>query len=220
MGIMTRLVDVLNANINAALDKAEQPEKMLKLHIQEMEAILIECRAQAAQFIAERKSLQRRKEQLTNSIEQWQQNAEQAMVKDREDLAKLALIEKHKLEDELGQLELSLTAIAENVQSLSDDMTTLQTRMVQAKQMLSGYENRSQQLQGQKKLRETLVHHDSVDLSAKFEQLNAKLDRIEGELESYELVGSHDVNAMFQELTRDSRLNDELDALKAKVAAA
>ena len=105
MGLFTRFTDIVNANLNSMLDKAEQPEKMIRLIIQEMEDTLAEVRATAAKNIAEKKSLVRRVNSAKQSMNHWHSKAELAVTKNREDLAKSALTQKHKYQDELVLLE-------------------------------------------------------------------------------------------------------------------
>ena len=108
MGMFSRFTDIINANINSMLDKAENPEKMIRLIIQEMEETLVEVRTTAAKNIAEKKSLMRQLRSLESSVEHWQQKAELALSKGREDLAKSALTEKHKNNQKVTELQEQL----------------------------------------------------------------------------------------------------------------
>src|SRR3546814_6259861 len=104
MGIFSRLADIINSNLNSILDRAEEPEKIIRLVIQEMEDTLVEVRSTAAKTIAERKEATRRLARLAETQKSWEQKAELALSKGREDLAKGALVEKSKLAEAAGML--------------------------------------------------------------------------------------------------------------------
>ena len=133
MGIFSRFTDIINSNINAILDKAEDPEKMVRLIIQEMEETLVEVRTQSAKLIADKKELNRRIERLRREAEDWDSKAEIALNKGREDLARAALKEKTEATEEAAIIESDLDVIDGNLDKLSGDIQLLQQKLVDAK---------------------------------------------------------------------------------------
>ena len=113
MGIFSRLTDIINANLNAVLDRAEDPEKMIRQMVHEMEDTLVEVRSNAARMIADRKSIERRRQRLGDAQSEWQRKAELAVTKDREDLARAALVEKTRLAEDLKGLDAEVVHLDE-----------------------------------------------------------------------------------------------------------
>ncbi|MEO2178322.1 MAG: PspA/IM30 family protein, partial [bacterium] len=133
MGIFSRFTDIINANINSILDKAEDPEKMVRLIIQEMEETLVEVRTQSAKLIADKKELGRRTERMKKEAAEWERKAETAISKDREDLARAALKEKTAALEEVDTVSSDLGQIEHNLEKLSDDIGLLQQKLGDAK---------------------------------------------------------------------------------------
>ena len=133
MGIFTRFSDIVNSNINAILDKAEAPEKIVRLMIQEMEDTLVEVRSAAARSIADKKDLNRKIEKLDNEKEDWDDKAELAMRKGREDLAKAALVEKSRVASAVDVLKEDYVAVDEGLAKLNEDIARLEAKLEDAK---------------------------------------------------------------------------------------
>jgi phage shock protein A len=133
MGMFTRMSDIVQANINAILDKAEDPAKVIKLLIQEMEETLVELRSVAATNLAEKKQVQRQVDRLQQQIDSWQAKATLAVEKNREDLARAALVEKHNYQQKLSALVNDQNVVAESLSKLQADMGKLQDKLVEAR---------------------------------------------------------------------------------------
>ena len=128
MGIFTRFSDIVNSNINAILDKAEDPEKIVRLMIQEMEDTLVEVRSAAARSIADKKDLNRKLETLDRELEDWDEKAELAVRKGREDLAKAALVEKSRVAQAAEVLKQDYVAVDEGLSKLNEDIARLEAK--------------------------------------------------------------------------------------------
>ena len=129
MGIFSRMSDIINSNINALLDQAEDPEKMIRLIIQEMEDTLVEVRTSSARVLADRKTAARRVEQLRSEAANWEEKARLAISKGREDLARAALQEKREIEDELDAVESELSVTDSHIEQLNVEIAKLQQKL-------------------------------------------------------------------------------------------
>ena len=133
MGIFSRFSDIVNSNINALLDKAEDPEKMVRLIIQEMEDTLVEVRSSSAKTIAEKKELQRVVNRLQEEVTDWQSKAELALSKERDDLARAALIERQKAAEQAETVAADIANLDEHIGKLQDEVGQLQEKLADAK---------------------------------------------------------------------------------------
>ena len=223
MGLFTRFTDIVNANLNSMLDKAEQPEKMIRLIIQEMEETLVEVRASAAKNIAEQKTHTRRVKSTQASMEHWQNKAELALTKNREDLAKSALTQKHKYQCELNLLEQESEKLEEFLTQVQDDASRLQEKLLEAKRRQEAYILRQETAQVRLKVREQATIYNIEEAMSKFERYQQKIDRVEAQVEAYDLMQTNsstgDLNAQFAELEQDETIEQALAEMKKKVSA-
>lgn len=218
MGIFTRLTDIIQANVSAALDRAEDPEKLVRLMVQEMEEALVELRTTSASLIAEKKTLQRKLTKQQSSADYWHAQAEKALQKEREDLAKAALAEKQKANKEIDAIQPEIDRIDEVLSKVAQDSNSLHQKLTQAKGKLKEYQIRSQSAEVRVKAKSQL-HSEQIDRALeRFNEIEYKVDRIEAQIESYEVTQSSNLKTQFDELEKDDALDEELAALKAQVA--
>ncbi len=216
MGIFSRFADIVNANINSLLDKAEDPEKMVRLIIQEMEDTLVEVRSSSARTLADKKDVVRIIERLKAEAKDWQAKAELALSKDREDLARQALIEKQKSDDQVQAYEKDLQALDDQVERLQNEITQLQSKLEDAKARQKTILMRGKTASSRLNVKTKLHDGKLNDAMSRFEQYERKIDSLEAEVESYDL-GNKSLADEFAELEASEKVTDELEALKAKL---
>ena len=219
MGIFTRFSDIVNSNINAILDKAEDPEKIVRLMIQEMEDTLVEVRSAAARSIADKKDLNRKIEALENERNDWEDKAELALRKGREDLAKAALVEKSRVASAVEAFKEDYVAVDEGLSKLNEDIARLEDKLEDAKArqkaLLARHKTASSRLAARKKIHDYKID----DAMLRFEAYTRRIDDVEGRVEAYDLGLPKDLNHEFASLEAEESVKQELDALKARVAA-
>ncbi len=219
MGIFTRFSDIVNSNINAILDKAEDPEKIVRLMIQEMEDTLVEVRSAAARSIADKKDLNRKIEALDSERDDWDDKAELAMRKGREDLARAALIEKSRVAAAAEAFKEDYVAVDEGLSKLNDDIARLEAKLEDAKArqkaLLARHKTASSRLAARKKIHDYKID----DAMLRFEAYTRRIDDVEGRVEAYDLGMPKGLDHEFAGLEAEEAVKKELDALKARVAA-
>lgn len=217
MGIFSRFTDIVNSNINSLLDKAEDPEKMVRLIIQEMEDTLVEVRSVSAKTIANKKDIERQINKHEAAADDWQAKAELAISKDREDLARAALIEKQKSADNASALRDELVLIDEQISKLQNEVVQLQEKLADAKNrqksIIMRQQAASSRLEVKKKLDSTKVD----DAMYRFERYENRIDDIESQIDAYDM-GKKTLHDEFKELESANQVDDELAALKAKLS--
>jgi phage shock protein A len=219
MGIFTRFSDIVNSNINAILDKAEDPEKIVRLMIQEMEDTLVEVRSAAARSIADKKDLNRKIGMLDREKEDWDDKAELAMRKGREDLAKAALVEKSRVASAVDVLKEDYVTVDEGLAKLNEDIARLEAKLEDAKArqkaLLARHKTANSRLAARKKIHDYKID----DAMLRFEAYTQRIDDVEGRVEAYDLGLPKDLNHEFASLEAEDSVKKELDALKARVEA-
>jgi len=220
MGLFTRFTDIINANINSMLDKAEDPEKMIKLIIQEMEETLVDVRSSAAKYIAEQKSVERQIASAEACCVNWQTKAEVALQKGRDDLAKLALKEKQKCTTLLEELNEDIAKLDEFLLAVQEDGNRLQQKLTEAKRKQESYVLRQQSAEVRLKIREKAIVHNIDEAISRFEQYQQKIDGVEAQIEAYDMTQKKDLASEFKALEEDAALEADFAELKKKVANA
>lgn len=216
MGVFSRMTDIVNSNINALLDKAEDPEKMVRLIIQEMEETLVEVRTASARAIADKKELARRRERLQDEAADWERKAELAVSKGRDDLARAALVEKSKAEDVGTALAAELETLDGTLAKLNDDIHALQQKIKDARARQKAILVRGKAAQTRLGVRRHLHDHSIEDAMNRFEEYERKMDDLEGQVESYDL-GQRSLKEQINDLEVDENVDEELRKLKARV---
>ena len=220
MGIFSRFTDIINSNLNAILDRAEEPEKMIRLIIQEMEDTLVEVRTTAARTIAEKKEINRRLNSLNKACDEWESKAELALSKDRDDLAKAALVEKAKLQQSAEALQAELTHLDDALTRGDADVARLEAKLAEARAKQKTIRARHDTIDARIKVRRQLHNPRVDDAFARFESVERRLDAAEGELEAYDLGQRKTLAEEIDDLETDSVIEEQLAALKERLAKA
>ena len=221
MGIFSRMSDIINANINAMLDKAEDPQKMIRLIIQEMEDTLVEVRSSSVRVLAEHKAAGRRLEQLEAEARAWEGKARLAIGKGRDDLARAALQEKHEIEDEVDAVGRELAATDEHIERLNDEIAKLQAKLNDAKAKKKALLIRSQTVESRIKVRRQ-VNRDALDGAfARFEHFERRMDNLESQLDAMDLgrEAAPSLASEIDALAEDEKISAELERLKSELGA-
>jgi len=215
MGIFSRMGDIINSNLNSMIDKAENPEKIARLIIQEMEDTLVEVRTDAARNIAERKELSRKADDYAARAQDWEAKAELALTKGREDLARGALSAKQQSEQMVDVVSREIDILDQSVSKADEDLGKLQTKLNEAKAKHKALAMRSSVAKGQIKMRQMVRDTKVEDALARYERMERKVDELEAHVESYDPGDS--LESQFAELEANEAIEDELAALKARV---
>ncbi|PCI60278.1 MAG: phage shock protein PspA [Gammaproteobacteria bacterium] len=218
MGIFSRFTDIINSNINSLLDKAEDPAKMVRLIIQEMEDTLVEVRSTSAKTLAEKKDLSRQVTRSEQEAIQWQEKAELALSKNREDLARAALQEKKKCSENASAISDELAHIDDHITKLQNEVVQLQDKLADAKARQKSILLREKTVSSRLKVKRNIQSSKVSDALSRFDSYERKIDDLESQVEAYDL-GSKSLADEIADLAEDEKIDDELAQLKAKMAA-
>ncbi|MEL6112132.1 MAG: phage shock protein PspA [Pseudomonadota bacterium] len=219
MGVFSRLSDIINSNINAMLDRAEDPEKIVRLIIQEMEDTLVEVRSRAARGIADRKEVERRKADFVQRTKDWEAKAELAIEKGRDDLARGAISARRKAQDMIDLLDGELQAIADTMAKTNGDLEKLQSKLKEAKARQRSMELRHGAASDAVSVNRQ-VHDGRIDDAlARFDRYESRVNELEAEAESWTIGTKRTLEQEFADLEVEDAVNAELTALKNRLAS-
>jgi phage shock protein A len=218
MGIFSRTRDIIAANMTDLLDRAEDPAKMIRMIILEMEETLVEVRASAARTIADQKEMRRHIAKLENLQGSWTEKAELALSKDREDLAKAALIERQKAADMADQLKAEIGVLDDALQASEADIAKLQVKLREARARQNAIVARMESAHNRMKLREAYAGARVEDAFSRFDVLERRVDLAEGRADAAAMGEPKTLEDQFSELRSSDKVDAELEALKAKMA--
>jgi phage shock protein A len=218
MGIFSRTRDIIAANFTDLLDKADDPAKMIRMIILEMEETLVEVRASAARTIADQKEMRRHVAKLSGLEEGWTEKAELALSKDREDLAKAALVERQKATDMIAELSQQMSVLDEALKGSEEDIAKLQKKLNEARSRQSSIATRFESANNRFKLREVYSASRTQDAFSRFDILERHVDLAEGRAEAAGLGASpKSLEEELAELKASEKVDAELEALKARM---
>ena len=217
MGIFSRTRDIIAANVTEILDKAEDPAKMIRMIILEMEETLVEVRASAARTIADQQEMRRQIGKLDRLQDSWVEKAELALSKDREDLAKAALFEKQKAGDLADQLKAEIEVLDDALRASEADIAKLQNKLREARTRQNAIMTRMESAQNRTRMREMYAGPKVDEAFSRFDVLERHADLAEGEADALGLgAGPKSLDDEIAELRNADKVDAELEAMKAR----
>ncbi|MGH6615630.1 phage shock protein PspA [Sphingomonas sp.] len=217
MGIFSRTRDIIAANFTDLLDKAEDPSKMIRMIILEMEETLVEVRASAARTIADQKEMRRHISKLNTLQESWTEKAELALSKDREDLAKAALVERQKAADMADQLGAEIGVLDDALRASEEDIAKLQNKLREARTRQNSIVTRLESANNRFKLRDMYAGPKIQDAFSRFEVMERRVDFAEGRADALSLGAPKSLDEEIAELRSAEKVDADLAALKARM---
>ena len=217
MGIFSRTRDIVAANFADLIEKAEDPAKMIRMIILEMEETLVEVRASAARTIADQKEMRRHIAKLEQLQENWTEKAELALSKDREDLAKAALIERQKATDMADQLKAEIGVLDDALRASEEDIAKLQNKLREARTKQNAVQTRLESANNRTRLREMYNGPKTHEAFSRFDVLDRRVDEAEGRAEAMGLGTVKTLEEEISELRASDKVDAELAALKARM---
>lgn len=216
MGIFTRVRDIISSNLNTMLERAEDPEKLIKLMIREMEDTLVEVKASCAGAMATKKRIQRDMEEIRARGESWGDKAQLAIDKGREDLAREALIEKKRYNERLETLQGELDQCDQLVAQYQDDISQLESKLGSAREKQRMLVQRHTRAQGKIRQEQQIRKLDTADAMARFDTFEERIERMEADADLVNFGRKPSLDEEFRALEGDEDIEQELAALKSR----
>ena len=220
MSVFKRFSDVLNSNVNAMLDKAENPEKLVRMIISEMENTLLNVRTESAKTIADKKEMERQIKNFEVEIESWQKRAELALAKGREDLAKQALQEKHRIEQAIETQSKEFAALEVAIDRLDHDIAKLQNKLDEAVVRRKAIVARHDTVKSTIHMRKRIDNKNIDEALNRFNRFEKRMDELEAEVEAMDLGRNVTLSQQIDSLQDEEQLDKELEELKVKMKKA
>ena len=216
MGIFTRFRDIVGSNLNAMLDKAEDPEKLIRLMIREMEDTLVEIKASCAGVMAERKKADRQLEEITGRSAYWEEKAGMAVQKGRDDLAREALHEKRRYTRRIDVLESEITDLNQLVEQYQDDIRQLEEKLKNARNKQRMLTQRHIHAKRKRQAQEDIRRMDSSEVVRKFDDFEGRIERMESEADLVNYGRRTTLEEELDKLNLDDEIEKDLEELKGK----
>ncbi len=217
MKTFKRLKDIVNANVHAKLDKIEDPEKMIRYMLTEMEETLVEAKSATAERLANKAVIEQEIKQVKELLGRWENRAKLAVEKDRDDLAREALVEKNRVVKRLASLEEELLQMQSIVDSMQDQIAKLMAKREEVRDKQRMLVQRAYHAKEKKKVVETLRQIDAETTYHKFSELEEKIERMEADAEMAGFAGAgKSKETEFAQMEIDEAIEAELASMKAK----
>ena len=215
MGVFTRFKDIISSNINSMLDKAEEPEKMIRLMIQEMEETSVELKAACAGLMADQKRIARELSQASERTGLWSDRARLAMEKGREDLAREALLEKLSAQRLSEGLERERDRFAVLIEQAREDIEQLEAKLESAKERQRSLAKRHVRADQRIRARSNVSRVQSTDVMMRFDQFEQRIERMEAEAELASPRQNRNLEQEFALLEGGDEVEEQLASMRS-----
>ena len=219
MNVFKRVHDIVSSNVNSALDKMEDPKKMINLMISEMEETEINLKSSIAGKTAEVDTLTRQVKEAENAVKRWSDRAALAVEKGNDDLAREAIKEKNIISSKVSLLKENISVLESIIKSMKEQLAAIDEKLTEMKAKRLSLTERAKAAKEKIKTNETLKEADSIKYAQRFEELQARIERYEAEAKVFSAQpkeGTKSTKETFEEMEQNKAIEEELKELKAK----